>query len=314
LQQLGIGLEATRGTLASSFIYIPVKAPAWTPNPAILPVTGLIGDMNAIQGQAAGQRFDDFTFGCDVFADSFPHLIRAALGSADTKVGTTAPYGHSFSLLNTGSGQPPSYSLIYFDALDANQLLACQLDTLNVTWTSDGLLATSPKFVCNPATVVSLTTPTYSAEVPIPAWDAIISIGGTPITKAVSGEIVIGRGTKPIPAVTGTQAYYQNFASSLVTDASKLTVVMESDTEMNYFLANTLGVALDLKFTNPASATEYIQFHYSTVGWTKAVKNPGKEWMEVDLEYRGLPNTTDATAGGRSPMKVTIANAVSTSY
>jgi hypothetical protein len=89
---------------------------------------------------------------------------------------------------------------------------------------------------------------------------------------------------------------------------------MESDTEMNYFLANTLGVALDLKFVNPASVTEYIQFHYSAVGWTKAVKNPGKEWMEVDLEYRGLPNTTDATAGGRSPMKVTIANAVATSY
>jgi hypothetical protein len=315
LQVLGLGVEAVaRGTAAASTVYIPLKSPAWTPNLTILDDTGLRGDMNDFHGQAAGMRYDDFSFTCDVFADTFPHLMRGILGSADTKTGTTSPYLHVFSLLNTGTGQPPSYTLQYFDGLDCNQFLESQLDTANVSWTADGLLSCAPKFICRPATTISLTSETYSTEIPVPSWDAIVSVGGTPITKAVSGEIILSRGTKPIPAVTGTQQYYQNWAGPLSTKASKLTVIMESDTELNYFLNNTQGIAFDLKFVNPASVTEFIQFHYSNTGWRLGKKNPGKEWMEIDLEVAGVPSTSDATAGGTSPIKVSVSNTVSTSY
>jgi hypothetical protein len=273
--------------------------------------SGLRGSMNVDYDQIAGQRYDKLGFDCDVYADSFPAFVRGVLGGADVKTGTTAPYTHTFNLLNTGTGQPPSYTSVYFDGLDMNQLTQSQIDSLTLKFASDGLLTASVAYVCAASTIITTVTNTPTALEAAASWNVVVKVGGSAITRLVDGEIDLKRSTKPIPALTGTQAYYQNWAGPLETKGSKLTVIMESDAELTYFLNNTKGVTLDLLFTDPALNT--VDFHVSATGWSTGKKNTGKDWVEVDLEFWGIPNSTDATSG-LAPIVIACTNSVATSY
>jgi hypothetical protein len=42
--------------------------------------------------------------------------------------------------------------------------------------------------------------------------------------------------------------------------------------------------------------------------------NPGKEWVELEMDVKPLPNTTDATAGGVSQIQYQATNAVAVAY
>ena len=313
-QWLGISAaENPRGTAASALYYIPVKSPAWEPQINEMLDSGLRGQMSVNYDQIAGLRYDKMGFDCDVYADSFGSFVRGALGSTDTVTGTTAPYTHTLGLLNTGTGQPPSYTLDYFDGMEIQQLAASQVDSLTVKFDSGGLLTASLAYVCNPATIITTATNTPTALEAVAGWNCVVKVAGSAITKLVDGEIDFKRGTKPIPAIMGAATYYQNWAGPLDTAGSKLTVIMETDAELNYFLNNTKGTALDLKFTDPGTNT--VDFHFSTVGWKVGKKNPGKDWIEVDLEWWGIPNSTDVVTGGGgalSPGTVTIVNSVAT--
>lgn len=293
--------------------FIPVKAPVWKPNLQMLDDDGLRGSMVDVYDQIAGQRYDSLSFDCDVYADSFPALVRGCLGSTDTVTGTTAPYTHTIGLLNnTLSSQPPSYTGNYFDGADINQLAAAQLGDLVIKFNAAGLLTVTTNYISNPSTVITTTTNTPTTLEAIASWNCVVKLGGTAITKLVEGELDLKRGTKAIPAITGTQTMYQNWSGPLSTKGSKLVVIMESDAELTYFLNNSKGIALDLLFTDPGLNT--VDFHMSTTAWAAGSKNNGKDWLEVDLEFFGLPNSTDIVAGGLSPIKVAITNAVSAAY
>lgn len=309
-QWLGLGKEVTRGTAVAATYFLPAKSPQWTPDITMLDDTGLRGSMVDIYDQVAGLRHDQMDWTMDVYADTFPALLRAVLGSTDTVTGA-GPYVHVIGLLNTGDGQPPSYTIAYFDANEEWQLPAGQGDELSLKFNATGLLEATCKFLSNPATLSGADTPTFSAVEAAPSWDCVVTLGGTPITKTMDGEVSLKRGTKPIEAITGTQSPYRIWAGPLQT-SGKLTLVYESDTEFDYFLNNSKGEALDLKWTDPAANT--IEYHLSTPGFKTGKKTAGKEWIEVELEFVGLPNSTDAVAGGLSPIKTTTTNGVSAAF
>lgn len=311
---MGLALETVRGTPVAPNVWIPAKSPQWTPNQTMLMDEGLRGSMVTQYDQIAGLRNDSLDFSCDVYGDTFGHLVRATLGSTDTVTGSAVPYTHKIGLLNNAnSGQPPSYTLTYFDGNETVTIPAGQCDSLAIKFNATALVDVTTKFIGNPATAPgAAATPAFSTLEALPSWSVVTTLGGTAITKTVDGELDLKRNVKPIEALTGTQAPYRLWAGPL--DCSgKLTLVYESDTELNYFLTNAKGEALDLKFTDPAG-TDSVEFHLSTPAWKTGKVNPGKDYIEVDLEYVGLPNATDAVAGGVSPITVSIINAIATAY
>lgn len=315
-QWVGLAVETVRGTGVAPTVTIPVKSPQWTPNITMIDDQGLRGSMVDMYDQIAGLRHDEMDFSCAVYMDTVGHLIRGVLGSTDTVTGTAAPYTHTIGLLNnaaaTGS-QPPSYTITYFNGNEGIQMAAGQADSLNLKFNATALLDATVKYMTNPATIVA--SPVEAALGTIeaaPSWNCVASIGGTTITKTMDGEIDLKRNVKPIEAITGTQSPYRLWAGPLQT-SGKLTLVYESDTELQYYLSNTKGEALDLKFSDPSNA-DSIDFHLSTPAFKTGKINPGKDWIEVDLEFVGLPNSTDAVAGGVSPIKVQILNSQSTAY
>lgn len=245
---------------------------------------------------------------------SFPLIYDQADGASVT--GLTK---HQFSLLNNSpstGNQPPSFTISDF-AGETNwrQLTAAQLDGLNIQGSPEALPKAALTWFANPATVPGANpVPSYTTAESPPGWTAQLLIGGTPIAYVVSWECDLKRGVKPIPAITGTQQYWQYFAGVLASTA-KFTVLED--------MGQTWLTAFESGATETVDLTVYdiqsgwaINLHSSKAKITTASLDRSKEWLEVPLELVLLPTATDALAagGGVSPVVVTVANAVSATY
>jgi hypothetical protein len=86
--------------------------------------------------------------------------------------------------------------------------------------------------------------------------------------------------------------------------------VLESDTQLNYYLNNTQP-SLKLDFSTGAGATlVQVQFNMTKCAFTVAKIERGKDYVELSVNYKAIANTTDVGASsGYSPIKVTLQNA-----
>ena len=310
-----MGKETTRGTAASTFAYIPVEPPQTTPGQKYLEDTGLRGSPVALYGVVMANRADSIELKGNVYADTFPNLLMAALGNTDTITGS-GPYVHTLKLLNntsTGS-QPPSYTFQDYDGTDyARQLVGSQLDNLSLTFGAETAFAWSSKFIANPLTNVSKPTPSWSTEKFIPAWNCAVSLNGSANAKVGEGELNITRGTESIFTM-GTAGPYFNFAGPISVDG-KFTLIYESgDSTITWGTTAQSAFAVDLTFTEPVSS-HIIDLHCSTTQPEEPKVTRGKSYVEVEFMFKASANVTDAATGaGYSPIATTITNGQSTAY
>lgn len=312
---VGLGVQTARGSAGTLNYFPAVRSPEFTPMVTQLEDKGLRGSMADVFNLVQGVRHDEVGWSGDVFLDSIPALLRSVLGSADTKTGTAAPVSHAFSLKNTVASndtQPPAYTFTMWDGYAYRQFKDAQADSLSIKYTAANLLEYTYKALSLPFTTVSAPTQVLPTLKPIPSWDASVTINGVSTAYLVDGSIDFKRGTKPIHAAAGSQAPYRLWAGPL-SCSGKITLVREDDTELNAYLANNQGT-LDLTFTDPANPTQSLKLHMTSAGFKSHKPNYGKEWIEQDLEFIGIPTSTDATDGGLSPVKATVTNAIITSY
>ena len=221
---------------------------------------------------------------------------------------------HEFSLLNNaGQGnQPPSVTITDYDGEEWRQLTAAQLDELTIKGNATGLVDYTCSWFANPATTPSAPSTSYSTEQAAPGWTFSGSIGGSTLDTIVDWEFDFKRGVKPIPALTGTQEYFQYFANTLQA-TGKLTFVEQSGSP--YLAAYLNGTKQSLDFTlYDLSSGAAMNIHSSNAIYKTGELDRSKEWVEVQCEFQMLPSASDATAGGVSPVKVTCANSVTTAY
>lgn len=393
--QIGVAIETTRGTPVQPVYWLPAMGPKYKPDVKYLPDQTLQGSMVTTYDEIPSLRMDTHGWDSYPYMDTFPVLLRAALGSTDTltsapsnttlaasctagattisatasvaanswividqgvssggqiisethqvtAVSGTGPYtltldfptvfahangatitgltGHKFSLLNntpltgnTAGNQPPSLTLTDYDGeTNWRQLPASQLDGLNLSGTAESL----PKYTVNWFSQLSQ-TPTApsasfsSAEAP-PGWTATLALGGTVVPWVVSWEIDLKRGVKPVPAITGTMNYYQLFAGPL--DVSIKCTVLQ-DFSSTWLTAYQTGAtdSFDLTVFDVKSGYAF-HAHSSKCKFTTGELDRSKEWVEVPLTLVPIPTTTDATAGGVSPIVCQVANAVTTTF
>ncbi|MGD0386769.1 MAG: hypothetical protein ABSB73_11625 [Solirubrobacteraceae bacterium] len=245
---------------------------------------------------------------------AFPLIYSQASGASVT--GLTK---HQFSLLNnspTTGNQPPSYTISdYAGEASWRQLTAAQLDGLNLQGSPEALPKATVSWFANPAVApgVSPVASYTTAESP-PGWTAQLIIGGAPIAYVVSWEADLKRGVKPIPAITGTQQYWQYYAGVLASTA-KFTVL--EDTNQTWLTAFESGATETVDLTVYDIQNGWaINLHSSKAKITSGSLDRSKEWLEVPLELVLLPTAADALAagGGVSPCVITCANAVSAAY
>lgn len=316
--QLGMALETTRGTAAATPSYwIPVKSPKIQPVLTQVVNDSQIGSMTAAIDQLITQRHDELTFTCFAYVDTLPALMRGLLGSLDAITGTASPYTHTMSLLNndpTNGNQPPSYTFFVADGMGLRTLAAGQVDELSFKFTATGLVEVTVKVQCMPYTFnATVPSSAYTTVEAAPAWSCTLSFNGVTTTPIVDGTLSFKRGVK-YPAALGSQSPYRLFAGPLDTSGSNVTVINQADTEQNLALAGT-AFPLSLTFSPPTSTGLSFKFQMSNVKAAQTHQEQGGDGFVVTMiDLLPLPNATDATAGGQSPVQFKALTAQATTY
>jgi hypothetical protein len=311
---LGIAKEATRGTAVAPTDFIPVMKDALKPVDIVDPLydTGLRGSNVLNYNYIPGRTRSTVDFGGAVFADTVGYGIAGLLGSVAT-TGVSAPFTHTISLFNSlasgGDVQPISYTLTDFYAVDVRSYPGCQFSDFSLKFNADGMLEYDAKSTGFQSETVSDPAPTFSTVLPTPVWRGTVSIGGSPVSTAMTGNIDMKRPATPIYGISNTQDPYQVFLGPLEV-TGKITFVMDSDAQLLNFLNNSQP-ALVFNWNYGTGAAEVqIQATLTKGAYTTGVIERGEDFVQVSVDINAQSNTTDAgSSGGFSPIKWVLKNA-----
>jgi len=316
---VGLGIEATRGTASSNIQWIPVVSPQVTPQQKFLRDEAFRGSPTTVYNHVLGVRHDEYDFKTYAYADTFPVIAKALLGT-ETKTGSVAPYTHLMQLTNapsTGS-QPGSVTIQDFDGDNAFQILGAQASDSKITFGAEAAVEIQSKLFGQPFTVLGSTpTASFGTVQQVPGWDISLTIGGTSSTVLVDGEININRSTTPI-FTAGTSSPYRLFAGPLEVTGRMKFVVEATDPILYNGSSNGLALtdsptAVVLTFQDSIVSTNQIIVTMTKVQFHDAKRMRDKHYVEVDANFTAEANTTDAVTG-YSPIQIACKNAISTTY
>lgn len=245
--------------------------------------------------------------------------LRFAHGSGATVQVVTGPYTHTWGLLNSGNGQPPTHTATDYTALTTSvgarsypSLCVAQLD---FTGNAEQLFAA--KVTGNSwSSLAAATTPTNttSSVVPLPNWRSVVSVAGatTPTigewsfsfkrqlqvyytAQAAQNPFIIARGNLD---VTGTANY------TVAQDESPLTQMLNNTQPLfNVVLDNGLAGTAHVKWNFTAHNTAFV----------KAKPTRSAVLVGYEDEFVCVANSTDVGgSGGLGPATIQLINNIPT--
>jgi hypothetical protein len=174
---------------------------------------------------------------------------------------------------------------------------------------ADGLLEYDAKSTGWQSATIADPTPTFSTVLPTPVWRGTVTIGGSPVTTSMEGNIDLTRAVTPIYGISNTQNPYQVFLGPLEV-SGKIKFVMDADTELLRFLNNTQpAIVLNWQQGTGATLTQ-IQATISKGAYTTAMIDRGDDFVTVTVDISPQATSTDAgSSGGLAPIKWVLQNA-----
>lgn len=313
----GIGLEATPGTQVAADYFPPFSKMDPADKPELLIDEGYRGSMASQYGAVLGPAVSEIEFEGPGFMDSLGALLHNILG--DYAVGTVADsvYPHTFGLLNSGTGQPPTHTLI-----DSQQLTATVgaraypgacLSELTLSGNAEGLFEISGKATAYPSEAASAAmTNTPTAETIVPAWKSTVSIAGSSAPNISEWSVSMERELMVAHTADGTQGPYV-IGRGPLTVSAKLTLVALDETPLTTGLLTNQQPALVITVNNGGSTSALREL---VMTMTKAAYSEATQKRDTLLGYdvavQAQANSTDAAAsGGLSPIKCVLKNAIS---
>ncbi|MEW2302574.1 phage tail tube protein [Streptomyces sp. NPDC006655] len=309
LSFLGIAKETTPGTPVASTQFIPVTQITPKDSLTLLDDKGYRGALVDVYDQVAGPLSGTLDFDGDVYPDTIGFPLAGVLADVVTS-GASAPYTHVFSVLNTGNGQPTSYTLNDQYVAGNRQYPGAKFSEVGFKFTADGLLTYSAKTTTFGSVAATAPTASWTSVPPMVGWQGVAQIAGVTQAGVIDGEVTIKRPVTVINSVDGTQAPVQLWSGPVSVDG-KATLIMEDDTALTQYLT-TAKPSVDFNFSAGAGASAVqLKFHMSKCSLSAADITRGKDYIEIPITFTALANTTDVGAsGGYSPIKVTVQNAV----
>jgi len=310
----GVAKETTPGTpVTTPQFFVPMRSPKLAPKLKWLPDNSMLGSPSFTNDLVPGKRYDDFSMKHGLYMDSIGHELMAILG-VDNVTGT-GPYHHKFQLYNNpvAGGQPPSYTLDFFDGYQMRQLAGSKLNTLELNWSADGEVEVTPSWICQPEVDVVTPVNTPSTAHFVPGWDLGVTINSVASGIMVSGSLTISRNAEPIFVSDATQGAHQLF-SGYITVKGKAKFLLESGT-INFFGATGMArsqMPVVFNFTEPVSGST-LTFTMSACQFMNPTNDPGQKYVQVDTEFEGVGNTTDAVSSF-SPIQATLTIPQSTPF
>jgi hypothetical protein len=312
----GIGRETTAGTQVAARFYPPFNKFDPTDKPDFLVDDGYRGSMAGEFGGVMGPESCELDFSGPGFMDSLGSLLHNILGDYAVGAAVSGVYPHTFGLLNSGSGQPPTHTFI-----DSQQLTATVgaraypgacLSELTLSGNTEGLFQIDGKATSYPSAAASAAmTNTPTAEQVIPAWRSTVSIAGSSAPNISEWSITIARELAPMWTANGTQAPYV-IGRGPVKVSGKLTFVAIDESPLTTGLLTNQQPALVVTVNNGGSTGALREL---ALTMTKAAYTDAGQKRDTllgwDVSFSAMANSTDAAAsGGLSPIKAVLKNAV----
>lgn len=280
------------------------------------------GSMGMDYGRIQGVNHSEFTGTGPYFADVIGYLLNNILGDLTTTVAT--PNSHAFSVLNSGTAQPGSLTLVQWQGLPATSNSrtypgACLSELTFKGNVETGLITVDFKGQAYPSSVTG-SAPNFSGVLstvqPIAAWRTAIGLGGTaagaPNKTIKEWSVTIARVISVEWTAQNSQAPYI-IQRGEVSVTGSLTFSKPSDeTALNYLLNNTQP-QLQILATNGqvAAALTSLQIDIQLAAFDSSKIDFGDAAVGYSSAFTGIFNSTNAGAsGGLSPIKVTIQNTV----
>jgi hypothetical protein len=247
--------------------------------------------------------------GAGPFTLTLDQPLRFAHNSGAAVAGLTA---HKIGLQNDQVGsQPPGISIQDFDGNAAFQLLAGQVDEIEIQFGAEEAFSFTSKFLAQPFTSIGTPSPSFSSEVFVPGWSGQTTLNGVTTPVESTAKFTIKRGTQAI-FTKGQQGPHSIFAGPAEV-AGDITFVVESgDTTLTTGLA-TGTIPMVFNLTDPVSG-HFVKFQMSAVQLIDPKRERGKIFTEVAASFTAEGNATDAVTGGQSGLVTVTGNAQTTAY
>jgi hypothetical protein len=265
-----------------------------------------------------GPQFTEVSFSGPGYVDTLGDWFYNIMGGYAVAAPVSSVYPHTFSLLNSGSGQPPTHTLVDYHGMTASvgarvYPYAC-LSELTLSGNAAGLFMFSAKASAFPSAAAGVTpTNAPTGEQVIPAWKSTISIGGAGALNLTDWSITLARTLAVQHTADGTQQPYVIGRGDLTVNG-KFSLVAADESPLITQLIPNLQPALVLVVDNQGTTTGVRKLTLTcTKGAYESVQQKHDTLMQWDVTFKGLMNSTDVGAsGGLGPCTALINNAITT--
>lgn len=324
LSFLGVAKETVQGTAVTPARFLPYDPGSFEPEemPDVLVDEGERGSMSAEYGAVRGKNHTEAGWKGVPFSDTLGDLLYNVLGGY--AVSGAGPFVHTISLLNSGQGQPPSWT--YTDrqgltaSVGARAYPGVCLSELTLTGNAEQLLTYEAKASgwpsaaagAGPTNVPTTTTVT-------PAWRSTVSWGGTAVPTIMEWSLTLSRELQIINAADGTQAPF-TIARGRLTAAGSLNIVasdqapLSAEVPLTNLVAGTEAVlVIQVASSYAGTSGHSIVFTMSKAQMVKAPIQRGATTLGWNIDFKALANSTDVGAsGGLAPVKAVLTNGITT--
>lgn len=303
---LGIGKETTKLTAVAATDYIKATSFDGDDSVDVLLDQGLRGAMATTFGAVKGSTQSSFSVEGDVHLDTFGYFLHGIMGGYLFAAGT--PATHTFSTLNSGTGQCQSYTFHDYNGLQARKYAGCTESSLSLRLSAQELLTYSSSWSGILSVTESTPTPSFSTLAPIAGYVGTITHGGSSSAIIEECEITFSRNVSPVFTVDGTTDPSQIWQGPL--DVSGRLMFIASD-EVE-FLRYT-GVTFPTTVIAFTQGTGSLTLTMTSLVYTSAKVERGDDFTQVSVQFTALANTTDVGASaGYGPIKPVLLNSMAT--
>jgi hypothetical protein len=322
-QFMGMSKETTMGTAVTpNTVTYPINEFQPKDDPNWLMDEALRGSMVSEYGMIQGALKGEFSGNGPAFLDVIGNVLLNILGGLTTSGPVSSVYSHEFTVLNSGTGQPPSHTLMDWQGPVGSPSFsrmypgAC-ISELTVKGNPETtLIEHSFKGNSWPSAIYPTAEPANAptAATPLAAWRVALSIAGSPVLSVREWQVTIKRALRVQHNSNNTQNPYIIMRGPVTAELT-MYVAKPSDESIPLRMLNNTQGAVVLTIDNGAAgaATLNMIITMTQAAFKTSEINRGDEAVGYDVTAVAIANTTDASAGGGngySPINILLENAI----
>lgn len=313
----GIAKETSNGTAVAPLRYMPFTKLDPVDNINILIDDAVRGSMMVEYGAVPGPQIGAIDLSTYFFADTLGDLLYNLLGGYAVGTAVTGVLPHTFTLLNSGDGQPPAHTIVDRQGVTATvgaraYSYAC-LSELTISGNATTLVTVDGKFTSYAsAPAAAAPTNAVTTETPVPGWRTTASVGGSAQANVRDWSITLSRALNVVDTADGSADPYAIVRGGL-TISGKLTFATKDESPVTAYRA---GTQQPFVLTVDSGGTG-ANVRSLALTMTKGIYSDLSMQRDTPLGYavgfKGIGNSTDVGASaGLGGVSCLLKNAITT--